>query len=68
MQDVKRRDKIVNSLGQMGKAVVDKVIARTNETEDMAAARGQSVAQMLDEAVEEGTAEELPLPKMPSEH
>jgi hypothetical protein len=68
MRDTKRRDEIVNSLSPAGKAIIEDVIARARETEEMAATKGQSVAQMLNEAVEEGVAEELPLPKTPTEH
>jgi hypothetical protein len=63
MQDAKRRDEVVGSLGDLGKRVVGKLIAVAGEMNERAESKSQSLVQLLYESVADGTAEELSLPK-----
>jgi hypothetical protein len=65
MQDGKWRDDIVASLSGLGRRVVAKLLAASRETNAQAEATGQSLVEMLYEAVGKGEAEEIPLPKTP---
>ena len=65
MQDARRRDDIVGSLGDLGKRVVGKLIAVSGELDARAETTGQSLVELLYEAVADGTADQLPLPKLP---
>jgi hypothetical protein len=63
MQDSQRRDEIVGSLTTLGRRVVGKLLAANEQMATRAESTGQSVVDVLLEAVREGTAEEFPLPK-----
>ena len=63
MQDAKRRDDIVSSLGDLGKRAVGKLIAVSSELDARAETKGRSLVELLYDAVADGTAEELSLPK-----
>ena len=63
MQDVRRRDDILGSLTPLGDRVVRKLLALNEQTTTRASEAGQSVVDMLYEAIREGSAEEVPLPK-----
>ena len=63
MKDNQRRDEIVGSLTILGKRVVGKVLAAKDQMAARAESTGQSVVDILLEAVREGTAEAFPLPK-----
>ena len=65
MQDGHRRDEVAGSLGAMGQRVVAKAVALSAEMGARAETEGQSLAEMLYEAVDEGTADELTLPSRP---
>src|SRR5579871_4423860 len=62
MEDAARREDIVGSLGPLGRRVVDRLLALGRETDRRAASAGQTLAEMLAEAVEKGKAEEVRLP------
>jgi hypothetical protein len=68
MQDGRRRDDIVNSLGDLSKRVVGKLVAVGGEVGARAKSRGQSLVGLLYDALDEGTAEEMALPKSRSRH
>jgi hypothetical protein len=63
MQDGQRRDEIVGSLTTLGRRVVGKLLAVNEQMTARAESTGQSVVDILLQAVSEGTAEEFPLPK-----
>ena len=62
MQDPIRREQVITSLGPLGKRVVDKLLAVSRETNERAGSAGQTLAEMLYEAVDRGEAEDVPLP------
>lgn len=68
MQDYKRRDRIVGSLVERGMSAIKQVLAMAEQAEVGATVRGLSVVEMLEEAVEEGTAESVPLPDEATDH
>jgi hypothetical protein len=61
MQDGIRRDEIIGSLGGLGDRVVRKILAVNVESNEKAESAGQTLAEMLYEAVGKGEAEEVPL-------
>jgi hypothetical protein len=65
MEDAARRDEIIASMGPLGRRVVNKLLVVSRETSERAEAAGQTLAEMLTEAVEKGEADELPLPRTP---
>ena len=65
MQNVKRQAEIVSSLGELGKRVVAKLAAATGDLNERAQSQGQTLVEMLYEAVAEGAAQEHPFHKRP---
>jgi hypothetical protein len=68
MRDERRRDQIVGELDDLGKRVVGKLVAVSGELGGRAQQRGQSLVEMLYDAVDEGTADEFPMRKRRSQH
>ena len=64
MQDQKWRDDIIVSLSGLGRSVVGKLLAASRKTTADAEASGQSLVDLLYDAVGKGEAEEIPLPKV----
>jgi hypothetical protein len=65
MEDTKWRDDIIASQSGLGRRVVGKLLAASRETTAQAEASGQSLVDLLYDAVGKGEAEEIPLPKAP---
>ena len=63
MQDTRRRDEIVDSLSRLSKRVIERLVRAGRQTTKQAEANGQSVVEMLYDAVDKGTATERPLQK-----
>jgi hypothetical protein len=63
MQDQKWRDDIIASMSALGRSVVGKLIAASRKTTLEAESSGQSLVDLLYDAVGKGEAEEVPLPK-----